>query len=279
MKKTIRLTALLLALCLLLSGCNAFGEEETAAPEQTEETQAVQIEETEAQETEAQETEAVQPEETEQAEEEDPAGSLLSDLFSNPEQDYGDYVQSLLDVEYKGITDTYMELTGDTQENSDAFYPACMRYWAYILADYFLIVPDISTEVEERLVSLTEDVFSHVNYEVADAVQSDDYYTVEVTISPMLFVTAAYDEVVAYAEDFQARSDAGEHGDYQNDEEAYTAREIEYANGVMDILEKYTADIQYDEPVSKIVKIEEDADGYYGISDEDYADLENYLLY
>ena len=203
--------------------------------------------------------------------------SAFSD-FTSGASDYGDYVQSLLDVEYKGVTDTYVELTGDTQENADEFYPACMEYWAYILADYFLIVPDISTEVEERLVSLTEDVFSHVRYEVADAVESGDYYTVEVTVYPMLFVDAAYDEVVAYADDFQARSDAGEHGDYMNDEEAYTAREIEYANGVMDILETYVDNIEYDDPVTKIVKIEED-DESYGISEEDYSDLENYLLY
>lgn len=202
--------------------------------------------------------------------------SAFSDFSSS---DYGAYVQSLLDVEYKGITDKYMELTEDTQENADAFYPACMEYWAYIIADYFLIAPDISTEVEERLVSLTEDVFSHVRYEVADAVESGDYYTVEVTVYPMLFVEAAYDEVTAYAEDFQARSDAGEHGNYMEDDEAYTAREIEYANGVMDILETYVDNIEYDDPVSKIVKITVDEDGYYGISDEDYADLENYLLY
>ena len=63
--------------------------------------------------------------------------SAFSDFSSS---DYGAYVQSLLDVEYKGITDKYMELTEDTQENADAFYPACMEYWAYILADYFLIM-------------------------------------------------------------------------------------------------------------------------------------------
>ena len=118
-----------------------------------------------------------------------------------------------------------------------------------------------------------------MRYEVADAVKSGDYYTVEVTVYPMLFVSAAYDEVNAYAADFQARSDAGEHGDYMEDDAAYTAREIEYANGVMDILDTYVDNIEYDEPVSKIVKITVDDDGYYGISDEDYADLENYLLY
>ena len=102
---------------------------------------------------------------------------------------------------------------------------------------------------------------------------------VEVTISPMLFVEKAYNEVVEYGNAFQERSDNGEFGDYENDEEAYTAREIEYANEVIAILRSYVSQIEYDEPVTKVVKITKDEDGLYGISDDDYADLENYLLY
>ena len=44
------------------------------------------------------------------------------------------------------------------------------------------------------------------------------------------------------------------------------------------ILEKSVSQIEYADPVSKIVKITKDEDGFYGISDADYADLENYLI-
>lgn len=196
----------------------------------------------------------------------------------DPSKQYGEYVQSMFDVEYKGELDKYLELTEDTREEAEQYYDTCMSYWAYGLADYFYIVL-VNEEMENRLTDLTKQIFSHVKYEVADAQKSGDYYTVEVTVYPMEFTDLVYDEVVAYANDFQARSDAGEYGDYENDQAASDAREIEYGNAVMDILEGYVDQISYADPVHKIVKITEDDDGYYGFSDEDYADIEDYFLY
>lgn len=205
----------------------------------------------------------------------------LSNLFGGGDDgsNYGPYVQSLLDLDYKGITDTYLELVDDTKENAESYYGQCMEYWAYLLADHFLIVYDINEEVHADMIALTEEIFANVKYEVADAVKSGDDYTVKVTIHPMLFVEKAYDEVAAYGNDFQERSDNGEYGDYENDEEAYMNREIEYATEVIGILRGYVSQIEYDEPVVKYVGITKDAEGYYGISDEDYSDLEGYLLY
>lgn len=262
MKKKI---ALLLVLVMAVSMLGACGGKDDSDKETKAETQTVAEEETKK----------------EDGEKEDDEKDNNSGLFGSSDEgaNYGPYVQSLLDLDYKGITDTYLELVDDTKENAESFYGKCMEYWAYILADHFLIVYDINEEVKADMIALTEEIFANVKYEVADAVKAGDGYMVEVTISPMLFVEKAYNEVVEYGNAFQERSDNGEFGDYENDEEAYTAREIEYANEVIAILRSYVSQIEYDEPVTKVVKITKDEDGLYGISDDDYADLENYLLY
>ena len=204
--------------------------------------------------------------------------SVLAGCGGDQSEQYGPYVQSLLDVSYKKDASVYLELVDDTQENVDGYYEDTMLYWAYEVADAFYMVL-INEEVEARMVTLMENVFSHAKYEVADAVKAGDYYTVEVTIHPINFTDLVYDEVAVYAEDFQLRSEAGEYGDYENDDAAYEAWEVAYANGVLDILESYLDQLDYAEPVSKIVKVTVDEDDLYGISEEDQYDLESYLIY
>lgn len=192
--------------------------------------------------------------------------------------DYGAYVQSLLDLDYKGITDKYLELVDDTKENAESFYGTTMQYWMYQLADLYQVYVDGDEGLYNDMLALTESIFAKVKYEVADAVKTDDYYTVEVTLYPMLFTEMTRDEVQAYQDQFNTQAANGEFGDYGNNDADTLRGEIEYGNQVISILEKYVSQIEYDKAVSKIVKITKDEDGLYGISDEDYADLEGYLL-
>jgi hypothetical protein len=205
------------------------------------------------------------------------AGCSSSRKNSDPSAMYASYVQSLLDVSYKHDASGYLEYVDDTEEAVEEYYEDTMEYWAYELADYFQMVL-INDEVEERMVNLTEEIFAQARYEVEDAVKTSDYYTVQVTIEPLNFTSQVYDEVVAYAQDFQSRSDEGEYGDYQNNEDDYTAWEVIYANGVMDILDTYVDHLEYADPVERIVKISVAEDGTYGISSEDQNDLESYLI-
>lgn len=260
MKKKLALLLVLVMAVSMLGACGGKDEPETQA-----------------------QTEAQTDAETE-AEDDD-----VSNLFGGDEgSNYGPYVQSLLDLDYKGITDTYLELVDDTKENAESFYDSCMEYWSYILANNYQLYAAVQGEegdtmydesVHDALLQLTKDIFAHVKYEVADAVKTGDYYTVEVTLYPMLFTSIAENEIKAYQDEFNAAADAGEYGAYGEDEADTLAAEVAYANRVIEILSASVSQIDYDAPVSKIVKITKDEMGYYGISDQDYADLENYLLY
>lgn len=204
------------------------------------------------------------------------ACSSFSD-YKDPSSDYGPYVQCLLDVSYKNDATKYLELVDDTQDAADGYYQSNMEYWAYELADYYKIV-FTEDAVEERMIELMKPLFAKVKYEVADAVKVEDYHTVQVTIYPLSITGTVDDEVSAFIDDFNARTDAGEYGDIENDEAAYYAWEAVYANAVMDIIESHLDDMSYGDPVEKIVKVTTDEDGYYGISDADQMDLESYLV-
>ncbi len=191
---------------------------------------------------------------------------------------YSSYVQSMFDVEYKGITDEYLKLTDDTEEAACRYYENCMLYWAYLLADYYQISL-VSDELEERMVEVTKGIFAHVKYEVADAVKTEDCYTVEVTVYPMMVTEGTEEAVMDFASDFVTRSAEGEYGDYENDMVSYEKWETDYANGVMDILEAYGPEMKFADPVTKTVVIVDSGDGYYGFSEEDYAEVESCFLY
>jgi len=200
--------------------------------------------------------------------------------------DYGAYVRSYFDVDYKGEVDTYLELTNDTRENAEMFYDSTMEWWACIIADWFSFYDLLYDEsgiadeaVKERMIATTKDIFKHVKYEVADAVKSGDDYTVKVTIYPINFsdvVGEPYNEY--YNNDFQERILAGEFGDIENDDEAYKNMLIIYANDVIDIIDKYVADLDYLDPVIRDIRINVDENGNYGIDESLYSDTEEYLL-
>lgn len=205
------------------------------------------------------------------------AGCSSYKEYNDPSKDYGPYVQSLLDVSYKNDATKYLEFVDDTESAAEQYYNDTMSYWAYQMEDYFQMVM-AGEESEARMIGLMEEVFAKAKYEVEDAVSVNDYYTVQVTIYPLDFTDLVYDDVVAFVEEFNARVEAGEFGDYENDENAWIDAEIYYENGVMDVIESYLDQLSYADPVERIVKITVDDDGYYGISEEDQWDLESYLI-
>ncbi|MCI8401671.1 MAG: hypothetical protein HFI38_06195 [Lachnospiraceae bacterium] len=200
--------------------------------------------------------------------------------FSDNSKDYGPYVKSLLDMAYKNDTTKYLELVDDTKTSADQTYEENMEYWGLYLGYSFEIETEYLNDsaINDRLTKLAKDIFAKAKYETADAVKTDDYYTVKVTIEPILFIDTAYDEAEAYVTDMVAKAENGDFGDLQNDENAYYDWEMEYAKGMLDILESYVDKIEYGTAISKIVEIEVDEDEMYGISDDSMIELQNALL-
>ena len=100
-----------------------------------------------------------------------------------------------------------------------------------------------------------------------------DGYTLELTVYPLDTLETTYDQVVEYIEAFNARVDEG---DYNNTTEV--DYETEFAEGIIDILEKTVDNPGYMDPVVLEIPIQP-SDDYYYISDEDFLKIDENILY
>lgn len=194
--------------------------------------------------------------------------------FQSGSKKYAPYVQSLLDMAYKNETEKYLELVDDTKQGADDYYEDMMQSWADSLAGYFLIEKDRLNDdaINELLLNITKDIFSKAKYEVAEAVKTDDYYTVKLTIEPIIYCDLAFNEAQSYSTSMVERAKAGEFGEVTvsddgglsgfADDNEYIEWERQYALGMLDVMKSYVSKIEYADPVVKIVQIEEDDEGY-----------------
>ncbi len=187
---------------------------------------------------------------------------------------YTEYVQSVLDCSYYGITDKYMEMTDSTQEEADAVFQDEIDYFAQVICYSYGVEMDyISEETMDGYTALAEDVVKKVKYTVDPAEISGDSYHITVHCEPIDFWDLTEDAVESYyIDEFEEKYLAFE------TEDELAALEEEYAVNVLEILSGYVSQIGYKESVKKIVEITVDDDGLYGIEDQDWLDIDDLLL-
>ncbi len=163
----------------------------------------------------------------------------------------------------------------DTKQSADEYYEEeMMASWADSLASYFLIEKEMLNDdtINQRLLDVTKEIFAKAKYEVAEAVKTDDYYTVKLTIEPIVYCELALTEAQNYSNSMVERAKSGEFGEVTvnddgslsgfADDNEYVEWEKQYALGMLDVMESFVSKIEYADPVEKIVKIEEDDEGY-----------------
>ncbi len=193
-------------------------------------------------------------------------------LFGNGKKTYANYVQSLLDVNYKAEFTNYMNITGATQEEAQAVYDDGLNYLADALMVAYGVNDVEGSDIKSQFVELAKNIYSHASYEITEVVKVDGVYSVTVTIYPIDVLLITYDDVVAYIEDMNQRVTAGEYNDYELDE-----YEIEYAQGIINILNEAIPNIGNGEGVPITVTILDNGEYYY-ISDADFLALDKAIL-
>lgn len=194
--------------------------------------------------------------------------------------DASGYVQGILDSTYKGIYDKYMETTGATETEAAEGYEAGLETEANYLAAYlgfqeYFESDAMDQTLKQEMIDYYRELYSHSRYEVAEAVETDSGYNVQVTIEPINVMNDAMSDLETYIDDFSTRNMNGEFADY-SDEEFYKT----FAEGAMDVLEGYMDSFTYAEATNIVVLVYEDTDGLYTISDNDFTNLDtNMVLY
>ena len=197
-------------------------------------------------------------------------------LTKNDEsQKYSDYIKSAMDASYLNNNTKYLELADVTEDDTKELYDNTVEYLAYSIMNYNNVNYDvISDDIIDEYIDLAIKALNKTKYTINDARKVDGKYQVKLEIEPLNFWKSSYDDVDNYIEEF---SNKYNDSDSMTDEEIALAEE-EYANKVLDILTPYIKDMDYKEKVNKIVEIEIDKDGKYGISDNDWNDIDDYVM-
>lgn len=185
---------------------------------------------------------------------------------------YARYVTSLLDANYKGQFETFISLTDSDEEAVTNVYNEGIAHLADALIAYYGIELVDDGTVQDQFLALTKNIYAASKYEVQSAVKSGDTYTVEVLVYPMDILQSTYNDVIAYIQSFNEKKEAGDFDEYEIEQ-----YEVEFAQGILDILNSAVPNISYLEPASTIVTIQTDEDSYF-ISDDDFTKLDHNLI-
>lgn len=184
------------------------------------------------------------------------------------------YVRGILDCTYKAQFEEYCKLTDATAEEAQDSYDGGIQAEANTFMNMCGFDTDlVSDQMAERVEDFYRRVYQKSNYEVKEAVKSDNGFYVEVVIYPIDIFQLAWDDMKAFANDFNQRTEDGEFEEYSQEdfEEAYDL-------GMIEICEGYEDQIGYLDPVSVVVTVSADEDGVYNISQDDFIRLDEKII-
>lgn len=202
---------------------------------------------------------------------------LLTGCFNNDKNktEYKDYIQSAMDASYLGKSSQYLELANTTKEDAEELYNSTIEYLSYSLMKYNNVNYDvINNDIIEKYNELAKKALTKTKYVINDARKVDGIYQVKLEITPLDVWESTYDEVEEYIAEF---IDKYPNYDSMTDEELIELEE-EYAENILEILTPYVDNMTYKDTVNKIVEIQFDEDGLYGISDDEWNDIDDYVM-
>ena len=120
-------------------------------------------------------------------------------------------------------------------------------------------------------IDMYHQIYSKSKFEVKEAVKNGDDFNVEVVISPIDVIVNSEDAISAAVDEFIANANADDYADEQAVNDALAKLVVDTINGNM-------ANLGYQTEKSIIVKVEKDAQGYYGISDDAISALDQDMI-
>ena len=169
---------------------------------------------------------------------------------SNTDTDtYKNYVQGVLDTNFKGVYDDYMKLTNAAETEAAEIYESNIT----AITDDFLssgLITDPTEEERERLRQFAIALLNKADYKVKDVEKKDEAYYVNVEIRPYIFYSTLQDKLLTK---------------YSELSEKYLDTDIALMDEVLNLNE-------YGEPITVACKITVTED-YYEINSSDYETI------
>lgn len=185
---------------------------------------------------------------------------------------YQTYIQNLLDVNYKGNFEDYIKESGGKETDAVSMHGECIAYLANQLITHYSLDNAKSITINNTYQKLAEEIYSHAKYEVSEGYKKGSDYYVDIKVYPLNILNQVYDEVFHYIDTFNKNVSAGTYNNYTKED-----YEEVFAQGIADILQSKSANIEYAEPVTVSVKMIDDGEYYY-IDKDDLARLDAAML-
>ncbi len=185
---------------------------------------------------------------------------------------YQTYIQNLLDVNYKGNFEDYIKESGGKETDAVSMHGECIAYLANQLITHYSLDNAKSITINNTYQKLAEEIYSHAKYEVSEGYKKGSDYYVDIKVYPLNILNQVYDEVFHYIDTFNQNVSAGTYNNYTKED-----YEEVFAQGIADILQSKSANIEYAEPVTVSVKMIDDGEYYY-IDKDDLARLDAAML-
>ncbi|MGN0395657.1 MAG: hypothetical protein ACI4EF_09845 [Coprococcus sp.] len=198
--------------------------------------------------------------------------SSLTGCIHKKKTAYQTYIQNLLDVNYKGDFDDYINESGGKESDAVNMYEDCITYLANQLITHYSLDNAKSVTINDTYKKLAVDIYSKTKYEVSEAYKKGSEYYVDVTVYPLNILNQAYDEVFQYIDTFNKNVSEGKYNNYTKED-----YEEVFAQGIADILSSKTSNMEYAEPITVSVKMIDDGEYYY-IDNNDLARLDAAML-
>lgn len=213
-------------------------------------------------------------------------GSL--DLGGGEEEDVTLLVRGNIDVIYQGKYDPdYLEMVDSTEAEAERDYLDGLAVEAEYFAYYFGIVdPDygetydiLDADLQNELVELYREIYSHSKYEVQTAVEQEDgSYTVRVLVDPINVIQLAVDAYEDYEplNEFWAKYADTDFGAMSDED--YLAYTHEYGYLMVQLVRDQMPNLGYMEQKSQSIQVQE-VDGVLSMNDDDWGIFDSYVIY
>lgn len=185
---------------------------------------------------------------------------------------YQTYMQNVLDVNYKGSFDGYVKDNDGSEDDAATMYNDSIDYLAGQLINHYSLNNAESEDVNTIFDETAKVIYSKAKYEVSRAYKSGDDYCVDVTVYPMNILNQAFDDVFSYIDDYNKKISSGEFNNTAKED-----YEKEFAQGIADILQSKSSDMDYLSPIVVTVKIVDDGD-YYSVDPSGLAKVDATML-
>lgn len=185
--------------------------------------------------------------------------------------DMTDYVQGSLEITYLGKMDkTFLNLPDSDLAMEEQAYLNSIS----IETDYFISSFEITgatSDDKSRIQSFYKELYQYSKFEVAKAIiDRSANFTVKITIEPILFFDEFYNNLNGAIEELNAVSFES-NSDYNV---AWNEHIISMAEDQL----ATTTSMVYGEPIDLIIALNVDENGYYAISKNDFANIDELII-